>query len=612
MLARASFTEALRQLNQASANQITALLQNLANAYLQLQRPAEAVMHAAAVLALFPDDKHPKACYLAAKASLALGNEHATKWLLSRVPTLSKTPALSELAATVGAKPGTNLRRQLHEDHDLVYALVHASLQLPDPAPGSNVFRSLAASLDPLQHTACCATAHTPAAPCAEPATDTERHAGLKRQIQAAAAFKLEGNALFEGRDFVGAVRRWSAALDALDMLPGLVKDLVDVQIKKLQGQVPPERLAILAAIALLWAPRETGFHIMRTIHAGEVMAICGPPGSHPLSMKVLCTEQGLRLSPDDPQLLALHQELTEMLEKVSASAALYNAGKSIAQQAIEAEMQGRLDQSTGIAMMETTRRMMESRAAMTAAAAKVVGPMPGPFDELYRDAGLLPAGCDARKCLEHLAGGAKDAYWSWTTLAQPLLVAGSATHPGPSRGGRRPAGIPRMDPLGGQDNPVVSPGTLSVRLAGEADGRRFWWRHAPIGSIAFRLLASCSYHDGNEKVQSFCNVQQHGLPLHTGLTGRHVHVAVGFVDLGEVAETVIEDGRRGGQRELQWHGFEASGHACALTLVITQMLRADAPVDSVVQVTRLSCGCGRLLRCVPCRLSCKSFRQQT
>lgn len=72
------------------------------------------------------------------------------------------------------------------------------------------------------------------------------------------------------------------------------------------------------------------------------------------------------------------------------------------------------------------------------------------------------------------------------------------------------------------------------------------------MGSVAWRLPSP--YHDVVEKVQSFANVQQHAFPLHGG--GAHVHVGVGFVDLGHVAETLVAARCRGEQLSLEWIGY--------------------------------------------------------
>lgn len=183
------------------------------------------------------------------------------------------------------------------------------------------------------------------------------------------------------------------------------------------------------------------------------------------------------------------------------------------------------------------------------------------------------------------------------------------------------------IDALGGFDNSAATSGTIAARVRDPPGWheRMFWWEHAPIGDIAVFLRHP--YHFIREMLQSFCNVQQHPLPTCDGdlmelsenvekmrvtpgtpsREGMHVHVAVGFVDLGELAATLgklkDEHYARGEENKtsyacegksndmclalvpVRWVGYEASAHACARTLVIVQMLEDKAPVDSIVQV---------------------------
>lgn len=110
---------------------------------------------------------------------------------------------------------------------------------------------------------------------------------------------------------------------------------------------------------------------------------------------------------------------------------------------------------------------------------------------------------------------------------------------------------------------------------------RMDWWRTAPIGDVD--LQHRQVYHAARDHIAAFSNVAQHALPIESG----GVHVAVGFLDLGELAETVRawRASRAAAQCALAWHGFDASAHACANSAVIARMLEAPEATDDILQV---------------------------
>lgn len=251
-------------------------------------------------------------------------------------------------------------------------------------------------------------------------------------------------------------------------------------------------------------------------------------------------------------------------------------------------------------------------------------GPTPRPFDKTYMQSGLLPPSCEADKCAEHLIGGACPAMAHWFCYGKAAMP----TAPREAAGCTRPVNgdpanialaadcasdlsqlsdkdLAEKDTLGGGDNTDIGSGRIAFRLRSAVKERLFWWRNAPIGDVSHFIRST--YHSTRVQLQSFCNVQQHALPIRPHGSSQHVHVAVGFVDLGELAETLgqwqSESGGEAGlegsesgaaamrldcgsrRTSVKWVGYEASAHACALAMVIAQMLKDEVPVDSVVQV---------------------------
>lgn len=121
------------------------------------------------------------------------------------------------------------------------------------------------------------------------------------------------------------------------------------------------------------------------------------------------------------------------------------------------------------------------------------------------------------------------------------------------------------------------------------------WVHNAPIGDV--RL----SHHDEEiswcEYLMPFAAHVQQAFPIMHGATGaRRTHVAVGFVDFGELAETLHawREGNQGvleasskGEDQLKWVAVDINGHgySCAKATVILQMLRDNADPKSIVQV---------------------------
>ena len=118
------------------------------------------------------------------------------------------------------------------------------------------------------------------------------------------------------------------------------------------------------------------------------------------------------------------------------------------------------------------------------------------------------------------------------------------------------------------------------------------WLAAAARGDVAFDRGAG-QYHAGAAHLSPFMNrpARAYGAARRGGS-----HVAVGFADLGDIAETVAAWGdlgeARGKVKPLRWLGVDASAYTCACAAVVHAMLRSDCPIDDVVQV-RADCSSG-------------------
>lgn len=114
------------------------------------------------------------------------------------------------------------------------------------------------------------------------------------------------------------------------------------------------------------------------------------------------------------------------------------------------------------------------------------------------------------------------------------------------------------------------------------------WFFTAPIDSMRSRKRHLYGTSDGGRKVHrifhSFSNVNAGKEVLKPGTC----HVAVGFLDLNNLATSVLlwpsDPEPRSSDGPLAWVGYESS-YAVAKTLAIAELLKMNAPSDSVLQV---------------------------
>ena len=272
--------------------------------------------------------------------------------------------------------------------------------------------------------------------------------------------------------------------------------------------------------------------------------------------------EHALRTLPQDDGLNAVLSELDKQRAQRSRS----RQGCLSEKEAHALEVQdfvGHEELARMRAQIETMSLMQPSKLRELE---RVAGPMPPKFDAAFLSRRGLPPACDGPSCRNVIAQAAGDAFGSWMTTA-----VGSKSDE-------------VLDPVGGVTNSGIHEGKLLVRLR-DLD-RVSWWSRAQVGDVDFSHRQP--YHSGVEQLATFCNVVQRALPVAPG----GVHVAVGFVDLGELAETIsawLLGGTSAGDCNLKWVGIDASAHACARTAVLVRMLQQGSSCDSVMQVRSIS-----------------------
>lgn len=405
--------------------------------------------------------------------------------------------------------------------------------------------------------------------------------------VAAARALKEQGNETFQARDYAGALAHWAAALEAFPLLPPLLSGLAAAQAKL--EQHPSVILCVTAA--LLWTPAD-GKALQR-----RAAAAAAEGWSEACELAAVA----LRDAPADPSAAALLGSLQAQAAADAISAQMPGSprkygggaqevvaarhGSMTAQDAMRAEA-AQLDVDTYVHESAESRRALKEFGKTNPNMLRYVrmwlGPEPVQLDEAFVQDEAIPEGCVEGSCMQHLALTAASTFRNWMGAAEAIILV-------LARGGSEALAnvsseLPLEDPLGGEDNPDVDSLKLMQRL--RRTDRVRWWESARIGAVDFS--ARLPFHAGEkEHIANYGNTPQYALPMHAG----GVHVAVGFVDLGELAETLLaRDSDLGG---LRWVGYEASAHAVAKTRVVLCMLRQGAPEDSVVQVRRSVARCG-------------------
>jgi tetratricopeptide (TPR) repeat protein len=186
-------------------------------------------------------------------------------------------------------------------------------------------------------------------------------------------------------------------------------------------------------------------------------------------------------------------------------------------------------------------------------------GPRVPPFHEHFLASRGVPPSCDVQICHKVLSKA------FGTSVMLRML------HCGTQAGGSQ-MHDPCLDEVSSVDKILHLPRYRSR-------SHRAWLGAAHRGDISFRETAY-PYHAGLAQLAPFCNRPNLPLPMVGG-----VHVAVGFVDLGDLAESLCSFGGEGSWRPLHWIGIDSSAYACACSSVVRAMLQQECPVDHIVQV---------------------------
>lgn len=205
-------------------------------------------------------------------------------------------------------------------------------------------------------------------------------------------------------------------------------------------------------------------------------------------------------------------------------------------------------------------------------------GAFPDEYCRTFLDSQVLPAGCNPVVSFKLLYGGSYWACTKWLSLIRkiPYIYRANAMETSMQTSGGDP-----HDPIHASDAPYMEHHMAAQRRRHLSD--------VPQGSVKFTKRA-----EGRDVPNrlSFSDVPQHALPI----PEQGMHVAVNFVDLGVLAETLIEHQRNEdyvsdrntdskGACMLKWVGVEQSSFACAKVLVIVQMMQRGSDAGNIVQV---------------------------
>ena len=491
------------------------LLQNMAQAHLQLQQPEQALTCAAAAMQLSADHAAlpVKACVRAAKAAHACGHGAAARWALSHV---AKSDWDAQLRHVAGKLSQEAAESSLGDASAFLLAALQSSLK-----------------------SALALQAQLAAA------------SGSQSGSADSAALKLAGNAAFTASKPAQAIQLWQQALRAMPFAPVLLCNIAAAKVKLSKAELA----CACADAALLW-----GDSNIKALHRrAKAAADAGW-----LSEALACCEHALQHAPHD----AAVQELKDTLQRQRRQANMTSAGPvvlgELEQRQAERPNAIRADALPAfehmIQMMQTKHRERYRRLE------REYGPKPSDFATRFV-CSQLPAGCDAAACHKKLQSGYVDAMSIWVTELGAVIAQDTVGIEG---------WADAHDPVAGG----ATPRQIFARVRNKTE-RLPWWGNAPIGAVDFGLHKV--YHSLAEVLTCFSNVEQHAYPIPPG--GQHC--AVGFGDLGELAETLLAWQEQPSHEgcTLKWDGFDSSAHACARVPVLVQMMKDRARVECVAQV---------------------------
>lgn len=292
---------------------------------------------------------------------------------------------------------------------------------------------------------------------------------------------------------------------------------------------------------------------------------------------------EGLKWHPTSVSLRKVHQRASEVL-KDRAGLQINNLDSDLTLSSSISKEIGSMKTRDGFLDLQEQAHIRQSVLVVICSHPKELkdlercaGPVPDDFCATYIDSQILPVGCDPKESFKVLCEGTVVSFSWWSGILQTKPVNSIF-----SMVLKSPVGPQDwQDPMQMRIDPYSARSVSAERVAHFSDVEQ--------GGVKFvKRDFSCSY----DCHKSFSDVPQHALPI----PALGMHVAVNFVDLGELAETLIAQQQKASDLQpgevghssvdmLRWVGVEKSSFCCAKTLVIIQMLRRGADAGHVVQV---------------------------
>jgi hypothetical protein len=520
------------------------LLQNLAAACLRMDDPKSALVVAAAAMASLKSLFSVKACYRAATAAIQLDKPVAARWALEQAP-----------------KAEGAMGKDVHDLKALLLqhkkdAAAHGHIEFATAVVSAQE-EALFLDLKPTK---------SPASDILSAKKAYRRQAGRDRHEEISEektpeTLKAKGNGCFQAGNLAGAVEQWCCRLRATDpLLPTLLCNQAQVALQ-LENFASA---AIFASAAVVLAPESEKAHFRRAkaLHLAQ----------QPLAAQEACLAS-LRVLPDSTNLKALMKQCTKARRGDAAVAwnglepakGRHDLDKSpiFTEKLFTDALHGPIEDCPSCALLVYKMNNMEILHPDVFVDAGIGPPVP-PFHEHYFAQYGVPPACDAEKCVSNLSN-AYNLACMWRMM--PHLMKRS----------QNPAFATIV--LDSEDAATFL--TLSRGGAHVAD-----MISAKDGDVKFSMEAA-KYHEAHAKLLAFCNRPNFPLPFRQNTT----HVAVGFVDFGDLAETVglrPKEGSsnpNGSEGIPHWVGIDSSAYVCAFAAVELEMLKQDCPDDHVLQV---------------------------
>jgi tetratricopeptide (TPR) repeat protein len=531
---------------------VTALvMQNLAAANLRMDNPRPALVVAAAAMACLKSVFSVKACYRAATAAIQLDKPVAARWALEQAP---------QADGAMGKDVHDLKTLLLHHKKD---AAAHGHIEFATAVVSAQV----EALFLPLKPTKSPASDILSAKKASGRQAERDRHEAVSEETSPE-ALKAKGNVYFQAGDLEGAVEQWCCALRATDpMMPTLLCNQAQVafQLENFASA------ALFASAAVVLAPESEKAHFRRAkaLHLAQ----------QPLAAQKACCAS-LSVLPNSTNLKALMKQCTKAWRGDAAVAwnglepakGRHDLEESpfFAEKLFTDALDGHIAASSSCAPLVYKMNTMEILHPDVFVDAGIGPPVPL-FNEHYLAKYGVPPACDAQKCASKLSNAYQVAC-VWRMVPHLMKKSQNPAYAKTLLDSENAATFLTLSRGGAHVEEMIS---------------------AKDGDVKFSLRAA-KYHEAHAKLLAFCNPPNFPLPFRQNTT----HVAVGFVDFGDLAETVRlwqEEGRsnpKGSEGSLHWVGIDSSAYVCDFAAVELEMLKQDCPEDHVLRFKSLRPAC--------------------